>query len=220
MYNEWEASLKESLKSICITADLKSHYKGNWIMDVGSNVGAFISYIRGELPTAKILAFEPVKKYYQWAFQKHGIDPNIVMENLALSDRTERTLIYVAKNNIGWNTMIPEMIDDDNRGDVEEIKAIAFDWYYMFWGQFNAGVQFDIIKIDVEGFEYKVINGMRAILTNQKPLILCEIGWGKKHPQWEKELEAFEFLKSVGYTCDMNIQNLEGTTDVIFRCKP
>lgn len=39
----------------------------------------------------------------------------------------------------------------------------------------NNDVIFDLIKIDLEGFEYNALIGMEKLLKNQKPDILIEI---------------------------------------------
>ncbi|MDD9347741.1 hypothetical protein, partial [Mumia sp.] len=55
-----------------------------------------------------------------------------------------------------------------------------------------------------------------------RPVILCEIGWGTVHPPWDKELEAFDMLTSLGYRTvgvdgsPVDVRELTKTTDVLF----
>lgn len=195
---------------------VEKYFKGNWIVDVGSNVGAFIDCSLEFCPDATLLAFEPVRDYYQYTIGKYKDLDNVHIENLALSDRNGTADIFVATQNIGWNTMVEEMVDDDNANNVEIIKTTSFD-LYLDYAEL-ADVLIDIIKIDTEGYEYKVINGMKRFLKRQKPAILCEIGWGKNHPFWEEELAAFDYLHSLGYKekDDIVVESLRGTQDVIF----
>jgi hypothetical protein len=37
-----------------------------------------------------------------------------------------------------------------------------------------------LIKIDVEGFEKKVIKGLRATLKKERPILVCEITYGQR----------------------------------------
>lgn len=191
-------------------------YKGNWIVDVGSNVGTFIDSALQLFPDATILAFEPVSMYYQYTIDRFKNLDNVYIENLALSDKNGTADIFVASENIGWNTMVEEMVDGDNAHNLETIKTTSFDLYLDYAGLVDVVV--DIIKIDTEGYEYKVIRGMRRFLERQKPAILCEIGWGKQHPFWNEELVTFDYLFGLGYKVKNNIdiESLEGTQDVVF----
>jgi hypothetical protein len=79
------------------------------------------------------------------------------------------------------------------------------------------------IKVDVEGAEYKVFQGMLGSLRKWRPLpvILCEVGWGQSHPEWEEEMRVFAEMKRIGYSiCDLDglpidESNLQGTSDVL-----
>lgn len=216
--NEYFQRQVESMRS-SITAELahvRKYFRGNWIIDVGSNVGAFIDCALQTFPGCTILAFEPVSSYYFYTVDRFLDNDNVYLENLALSDRNGTENIFVATKNIGWNTMVREMVDEDNEKQIEIIDTASLDSYLDYVGLNDISV--DIIKIDTEGFEYKVISGMQRFLQTQKPAILCEIGWGKKHPFWNEELIAFDYLYGLGYKTigDIAIENLEGTTDVIF----
>jgi len=194
---------------------VEAKYKGNWILDVGSNTGMFIECALEKFPNSFFLAFEPVKKYYEYCLSKFKGNNNIFFENAALSDSDRRDIIFVAEHNIGWNTMVREMVDEDNKRTQELIRSVCFDSYLDYTG---LDVVVDIVKIDTEGYEYKVINGMKRFLRDQKPAIICEIGWGQKHPYWKEELEAFEYLYSIGYdrSQEERIKGLTGTTDILF----
>ena len=79
------------------------------------------------------------------------------------------------------------------------------------------------IKIDVEGSEYMVLRGMLDSLKTWMPLpvILCEVGWGTSHPNWDEELKVFDELKEIGYSfCDLegveiDESSISGTTDIL-----
>ena len=195
---------------------VEKYFKGNWIVDVGSNVGAFIDCSLELYPDAKILAFEPVRLYYEFTIDKYKDLDHVFIENLALSDKDGTGNIFVATKNIGWNTMVEEKIDEDNSKNIQVVKTTSFDLYLDYAGLFDEIV--DILKIDTEGYEFKVIKGMERFLQRQKPVILCEVGWGKSHPFWDEELAAFDYLRSLGYKIkdDIVIESLEGTRDVIF----
>lgn len=198
-----------------VFSQVKKYYRGNWIIDVGSNTGEFIDCALHCFPEASILAFEPVKPYFDFAVERFRNKRNVFIENHGLSDRDEETTIFVAKHNIGWNTMVQEKVDGDNKSNRQKVSCFSFDHYLDFTG---LDIKIDVVKIDTEGFEYKVLKGMKRFLRDQKPAIICEIGWGVGHPHWKEELEAFEYLYSIGYdrSNENAVRELKATTDILF----
>jgi hypothetical protein len=62
-----------------------------------------------------------------------------------------------------------------------------------------------MVKIDVEGHELAVLQGMRECLRRDRPLVLCEIlGPGKEAADppsvFERNVKKFLFIVSLGYT--------------------
>ena len=53
----------------------------------------------------------------------------------------------------------------------QKIKTVTLDYFFI-----NKKIKnLDLIKIDVEGTEYKVIKGGRKIIKNFKPIMIIEI---------------------------------------------
>lgn len=215
----FEMSNEELKKGIMASlSEVQGDYKGNWIVDIGVNIGSFIECALSLFPDSSILGFEPVRRYYEYAYNKFRKHPNVFLERYAIGNRKKMDVIHVAKNNVGWNTLVQERIDEDNRGQIEVVEIIPFDIYLAESGFME---KIDIVKIDTEGYEFRVLNGMMGFLEEQKPVILCEIGWGNEHPYREKELRAFECLYEIGYSRE-NEEYIKGATttiDVIFRCE-
>jgi hypothetical protein len=139
-------------------------------------------------------------------------DNDVFLYNLALSDEVKKQEIYISNSNIGWNTLVTEMCD----GTMQEHEIVDCFPLDHFTYPNNP---IELIKIDVEGYEWKVLNGMKKTLNRDHPTILCEIGWGCNHPHWKEELEAFEYLYSIGYSRETEemIKNLKGTADIVFK---
>jgi hypothetical protein len=57
----------------------------------------------------------------------------------------------------------------------------------------------DFIKIDVEGYEHKVLEGGINLISKYKPYILIEVGWGTKHPNWKECEKQYNILFEIGY---------------------
>jgi FkbM family methyltransferase len=140
---------------------------GNWlhkldietIVDVGSNEGQFISIITRTLPNKKIYAFEPIKSCFQ-SLLENTKQFNVKAYNYGLSDVNGSTEINVS-NNL-YSSSILDMKDlhkdlypDSEYTQKETIELRRLDDVI----EQEAVVNNILIKIDVQGYEEKVLAG-------------------------------------------------------------
>lgn len=189
------------------------------IFDVGANIGYF-SKILGETTgfTGTAHLFEPLPHLACLCRRTAGQFPYTAhVHEFGLGD-TEALLdlwLDVRGGNLGWNTLEAAATQDSMVP--AQIRVHRFD-------ESGINVTPDFVKIDVEGAEYRVIEGMLpAIRTwSTRPPFLIEVGWGQKHPEWERDLAALTALKDLGYRTarhdgtDLELQALTQTTDVLF----
>jgi hypothetical protein len=80
-----------------------------------------------------------------------------------------------------------------------EVETVRFDEY-----EARHPMRVDLIKIDVEDFEADVLEGMRRIITRDRPFIVCEIlPRLHRNQQTRKIVEALDYqaylITPVGY---------------------
>ena len=165
-------------------------------MDIGSNVGFFSEAIIKNLNYKSIHLFEPSKEYYEYSKKILNNYNNIYFNNYGLSDKNEKKILYkCSKQNIGWNTFLkkdPYQNDNFINTMKKEICVLKkLDDYKIN--------KLDFIKIDVEGFENKVLAGGMNIISKFKPFILIEVGWGTNHPNWKEVEKQYIKLFELGY---------------------
>jgi FkbM family methyltransferase len=188
------------------------------MFDVGANIGYFTRVLAETTgQTGEVHLFEPIPNLATLC-RKYLADVSfpVQIHEFGLSDEDATVDLYVANSgNLGWNTMVGEKTHQDMTRvsiNVRSFESIGVDAVPSF------------IKIDVEGAEYRVFKGLLPALERwtSRPAILCEIGWGSNHPDWQKELVVFNALKDLGYrVLDLNqepidITTLSKTTDVLF----
>ncbi len=188
------------------------------IFDIGANIGYFSLLLTEKFNfSGSLFLFEPVDhlaELCKTTFQNARF--KVQINNYGLSDANAEEEIFIAGDgNLGWNTLISQKATSDMSKTLVKLRVFddcSIDTIPTF------------IKIDVEGAEFKVLRGMMGSLTKWKPLpvIICEIGWGKNHPEWEEEKQVFADLVKFGYKiCNLDglpidINLLTGTIDVIF----
>ena len=149
------------------------------IFDVGANIGLFSLAYAIIYRNASIISFEPVPFIYEIAkknFKKNDtIFRNIKLENLGLSDKQESMKLslpiktqhdrYQDNLNIGLFSIYGKGEENYNA------DFTTLDKYVMT----NNISSLDFIKIDVEGHEYKVLQGGLLTIKKFKPIIMFEL---------------------------------------------
>ena len=186
--------------------------------DVGGNIGYFTKVLAETVGfRGAVHLFEPVPNLAALcAITLKDVPYDVHIHQFGLAEQDATADIYIgADGNLGWNTMVAEKTQAGMSAMKIQIRAFA---------DLEIASIPTFVKIDVEGAEHRVIEGMLASLRSwpTRPTILCEIGWGRNHPQWNDELAVFAELESLGYrTVDLGgspvvLADLDKTTDVIF----
>lgn len=160
---------------------------GFTVLDIGANIGAHalrLAKIVGE--SGRVYAFEPTNYAYGKLARNISLNQfkNILPMQVVLSDQN------LSQQRIHFRSSWPT-----NGRPVEQESIVDFvkldDWCNK-----EHLKQVDLIKLDVDGNEYSVIMGAKALLASQRPIILMEV-WG---PNFSDPLKnPFVVLKELGY---------------------
>lgn len=167
---------------------------GEVILDVGSNFGIFtILLAKKVLEGGKVIAVEPGKEIFSHFIENVKLNnlKNITSFNLALGDKEQEAKLFLGQV-AGASSMAYE--PDASKG-FEIIKVKTGDQLIKE----NSLPVPNVVKIDVEGFEYSVIEGMRATLKDQKcRLVCCEVHT-QMLPSGISADKITDLLKSLGF---------------------
>lgn len=138
--------------------------QNNIVLDIGANIGNHTLYFLSHFPKCRVICFEPIKDTFK-----------ILERNIELNHFSQRTSLYnkaigASKGrasiefynplNIGSTSIL-----ENQRGNIDIITIDELS--------FNENVSF--VKIDVEGFEKNVIDGMINTIKKYHPFIMIEI---------------------------------------------
>jgi FkbM family methyltransferase len=159
---------------------------GMTFLDVGANMGDF-SLIAAKTmqDDGRVLAFEPSPDNCRW--MRRSIELNgygsIELFEIALSDVTGEAALYLG-DRIAKHSLLPRKIEQDTI----TVTVETLDDFLESTGS----TQVDMMKIDVEGAELKVLRGGAATLSRPGPMILMvDIHGGrvKPHEVWSQLVE-------------------------------
>ena len=156
--------------------------EGDVFVDVGANSGYFtvLAALRAG-PHGRIFAFEPnpaVRRQLLRHVELNAIADRVTVSDLALADEdTDNVRLFVScwPENDGIASLTPDA-ETIARGGLREDSSIAvrvrtFD----SWVQTAQPPRIDLMKIDVEGAECRVLMGMSSTFTRLRPRrIICE----------------------------------------------
>jgi FkbM family methyltransferase len=195
---------------------------GSTFIDIGANCGYWSAYALSRVgETGQVHAFEPALQYFTFVRRLAELNPDykLIANNVACGDAAGRRPMAIVPpradnfsnhdTNIGSSSLASGFLAHA-KGLTEtiDVDVVAFDDYAEHHS-INPD-HIGLIKIDVEGFEECVLNGMTNILSKsgRKVPILCEIltDLGRKEPLDGRRTIAL--LKRYGYRC-LNAVNLQ-----------
>ena len=147
--------------------------KGMTCLDVGSNIGYYAmleSHIVGN--EGKIIAIEPSPNNYEYLKKNLELQPtsNIDAYNFAAADKDGQVNFLIYKESNGCMT-IPDGEKTTIPGEVIKVQAKRLD---NFLDEISVK-KVDFVRMDVEGYEYHILKGMKNTIKNSKPMFQIEV---------------------------------------------
>jgi FkbM family methyltransferase len=177
-----------------VVKDSINSFQNGLIFDIGANAG-YWSMLCGRNSKIMVEAFEPDPNTFE-VLEKNRTEnscKNIISHRLALGDR-QGTLLFKS----GLNGYIVSSKLNKTRSQEDDIIEVPVETI----DKLNRP-KIDFIKIDVEGFEGKVLEGAIQTIRKDKPKLLVEL-----HPYFMREegndsKKVYYFLKK--YYSDIKI---------------
>jgi FkbM family methyltransferase len=150
--------------------------KGMAVFDIGANVGPHtlrFAKLAGE--EGLVVAFEPMS----WAFSKlkRNVElnnyNNVVLEKIALSNKNafDQEVNFACR----WplSGIDKSQLHPLHHGHImkDRVDILTLDEYVKK----KSVSSIDLVKLDVDGYEYKIIQGALEMLKQHKPIIIMEL---------------------------------------------
>jgi FkbM family methyltransferase len=171
---------------------LKKIIRPGWICcDIGAHIGYF-SLMMARLTGngGKVFAFEPDPDNFSLLSEHiriNGLSSIVDAVPLAVSSRVESAVAVFQKGPASYSSTGKLSSSSNEEGIEVEVTSLDEFVYRRGYPEPN------FIKIDVEGFEGEVLSGADRILTQARPVIVCEIH------NLEESIKVLEKLYETGY---------------------
>jgi len=174
--------------------------KGNYktIFDIGANIGNHTLFFASNSPDAEIYSFEPMPVNYKLLetnIYNNQLGNRVYLYNKAVGSKIDKLRMKINhKNNYGT-----AKITDETGSDLVTVEVVKID-------DLDLPVP-DFVKIDTEGYEIQVLEGMKETLKKSEAFVWIEISE-------ENAVEVYQIMKSLDF--DVIDISLRGNTDILF----
>jgi FkbM family methyltransferase len=167
---------------------------GDTVYDIGANIGyVSLSLAKRVGRKGQVIAFEPVPRNiesFRENIEINGIK-NVRLIEAAASDKEGEAVIRIAKNlstaSLLWHRNNPSATEFTIRTVLIDERVEAGDFGYPTF-----------VKIDVEGAEGLVLQGLRRTIADAKPVVFIEASDLGRELTWN-------LLQPLGYKCQSAI---------------
>ena len=180
--------------------------EGDVFIDIGAHLGFYsllVARLVGE--QGKVYSFEPTPRTFEFLKENVSVTSNIVINQAAVLNK-EGLISFVdyGPKYGAFNTFKKRTSEDlgflKKKQKFIEVKAVVLDKYCR-----ENNIQPTFIKIDAEGAEYLILQGISYILNSLRPFISLEVAGGN---EWRENCQ-----KSIKILLDNDYQAFEITVE-------
>jgi len=187
----WDKKEKDFFHFLSLIPD------GGFILDLGANIGVTSYHLSKKFPKSTVFSFEPLTlnmdtlKRVKKRFKLY----NIRELQVAVGDKPGTLeMVMPVINNVpmhGLSHVIHEDNTEFNSGLKYKVPVVCLDSLAEIK---QPGKRITAMKIDVENFEYFVLKGAEKLITENQPVIYCEL--------WENDnrKKCIDFLNNLKYS--------------------
>jgi len=166
-------------------------------LDIGANIGNHSVFFANFF--SNIYSFEPYPdSYYLLKFNSKNFN-NIKTFNFGASDVDENQYMYIASDTtMSRNTLFSDRVEPKKIEQIhpKKIKVELKNLDNLL--KENKVKKISFIKIDIEGYEYKALIGLKNTIINDSPIIVLE-QWTDAFDEIKKTTKSIDFLKKNHY---------------------
>lgn len=162
-------------------------------IDVGAHKGEVLDIMLKHAPNGVHHAFEPIPDLYMKLVSKYSGNKHCKVYDLALNNEKGTASFNYVVSNPSYSGLIKRKYDRPDEQDTQiTVKTDLLD------DVLPASVKVDLIKIDVEGGELRVLEGAKQTLKRNKPVVIFEHGLGASDFYGSTPDKLFRLMEECG----------------------
>ena len=150
------------------------------VLDIGANIGIMSVLLGRKLPNVSVYSFEPIPENFAVLYKvcsAYSLQ-NVQCHQIALGNKKGQLKMIMPTHGSARMQGLSHVVEEENEvGEVYKVEATTLDAFFE-----NSTDKITGIKIDVENFEYYVLDGAINIIKRDRPIIYAEL--------WDNENRA------------------------------
>jgi FkbM family methyltransferase len=190
----WFHGKKREIETMSQFAALIGH--GDTVFEVGGHIGYISMYLAKLVGDSGFVhVFEPGPNNLPYIRRNSRNQPNIFIEPVGVGSSSGTLPFYIEGLSGQNNSFVRDFAGlraNEESAHVEAQRAVV-EVPIVTLDNFASGRGFrpDFVKVDVEGFEYEVLQGMTGLLQSRAPRLMVEV---QAH-----QSDIFQLLSGLGY---------------------
>ncbi|HEY0031361.1 MAG TPA: FkbM family methyltransferase [Bacteroidia bacterium] len=174
------------------------------VLDIGANIGIMTVHLARSIKNVSVYSFEPMPNNID-AFKRivryFNLD-DVKLYEIALGNTEgEVEMVMPVISNVrmqGLSHVVHDSIPDNNIGERFKVPLKMLDNMIELT---NGPKRISAIKIDVENFEFFVLDGARNLISKNRPVVYAEL-WDNENRE-----KCFQLFKQLNYKTVVIIDN-------------
>lgn len=162
------------------------------VIDVGANIGAYSLWAGIHMGRGQIWAFEPVPHTFGYLqlniYRNYRSFPSldVIIHQCALAEADRALPMVTSAQSTGWSRLVGEEEKVAHKEKVIFVEAKPLD-------ALVSDIRVDLMKIDVEGAELRVLQGSKRVLSRARRVVM-------EYHSFALRDECRAFLESLGFS--------------------
>jgi FkbM family methyltransferase len=171
---------------------------GDWVLDLGANIGIISSHLASIVgPTGSVWAVEPlptnVERLTRMKERNALQQLTVVPVAVGAEAGTVSLGLPAGGHGSGWGS-ITKSFGIGERCDVPVQTVDA-----LVAGEQGSGRRLTFVKLDVEGYEFEVLEGAGGALGEHKPVVYCEFNGTLLEDRGRSSNDLLDAFADIGY---------------------
>lgn len=200
--NRGEAGLRAGELSERVIEQIIKDYcgLGDTTIDCGAADGRMTRSMSAAVgPTGLVIAFEPLPTQFE-ELSREFSPASVVVLNACVGDRADENVTFYHATDRRWiSSLSPLGLENTNVEELSvQVKTID-DAFREIAGESDRR-RVSLIKLDIEGAEFRAIRGAHATIVEHKPIVVFENGLlsASNRFNYSKE-DFFDYFDRIGY---------------------
>jgi FkbM family methyltransferase len=165
-------------------------------LDIGANMGFYSLALATLNPALKVQSFEPQPRIHSCFTTNvllNKLESQVKIYNFGLGSKEDNLKMYIPVFTGSGGGSFADLHKEEGVAEEVLVPVKSLDTLVPI----NSDI--DLIKIDVEGFEFEVVQGGLELIQSDKPTIVIELLRKWMKPFGKQPQDVIDLLKPLGY---------------------